>query len=346
MSRRVDRLRGVRAQQLVGVSRSHRLRLPDLFLVALLVWAIRIRGRTGQRGWLNGRRLLAVWLAVLGFSLYPLIVSGSIDTSSIVGWARLVATFSLVWLVPYTIDAVRDVEFVLGTIALCTTAEVGRAVLNAVMSGKVGSRLVGAYNPNTMGLLAALVLVLALHGPVPRQRILKATMVIVGVSGLLMSRSLGSTAAAVFALGVYGVQVSRSRRDGTRQQLVVPTRMMVLIGVGFAVAAVLRPTNLPTSPSFGHSTTVQRAILADAGLEVFSRDPVFGVGWQHAPEVIASSPAVNDTLRARFRGANPDFFPGSNSSGEVHNAYIQVLAEAGLIGFSLLLAVLITMGAG
>jgi O-antigen ligase len=171
-------------------------------------------------------------------------------------------------------------------------------------------------------------------------------MIAVGLSGLLMSRSLGSTAAAVLALGVFGVQAVRTRRRGPNQQLVVPTRLLVLVCIGLAVAGALRPTNLPSSSSFGRSTTVHRVILADAGLELFAEHPVLGVGWQRAPEEIAA-PSITDALHARYGSfANPEFIPSADSTTEVHNSYVQVLAESGLVGFSVLIALLFIMGRG
>ena len=322
------------------------LRVPDLFLAALLGWSIYLRTRNGPRGWLNGRFLLALWLVVLGFSLYPLLVSGTIGADAIVGWARLVATFALVWMVPYAIYTRRDVEFALGAVAVAATAGVGWSVLNALAAGDLDVRLRGANGPNTTGLLAAIVLVLALHGPVPRHRALKLLMLVVGISGLLMSRSLGSTAAAILALGVYGVQAARVRREGPRQQLVVPARLLVLIVAGLAVAMFLRPTNLPTSSSFGESTTVHRVVLAHAGLQLFAQDPLLGIGWQRSADEIVSSD-INNALHERYGGSvNPEFIPEEGSATDVHNTYVQILAESGLFGFLLFVALVIVMGRG
>ena len=111
----------------------------------------------------------------------------------------------------------RDIEFLLGGIALITTTEIFLAVVSALAEGTVGTRLSGANDANSTGLLAAIVVVLALHGPVPVRRPLRLFMLATGVVGLLMSRSLGSTAAAVVALGIFGVRIvsARSRRRAT-----------------------------------------------------------------------------------------------------------------------------------
>ena len=103
------------------------LRVSDGFYVALGVWVLVLRARDGQRGYLVGRRMLAVWMAVIGFSLYPLLVQGIAEQASLIVWLRLVATFSLVWFVPYALRTVSDVEFTLGALAIAATTEVGAA---------------------------------------------------------------------------------------------------------------------------------------------------------------------------------------------------------------------------
>jgi O-antigen ligase len=323
------------------------IRVPDVFLVALACWVVVVRARHGQRGWIAGRRLFALWLLALGFSIYPLLVQGTTDVGSLIGWIRLVATFGLVWFVPYALFQRRDVEFLLGGIALITTAEIVIAIVGSGVSGFGGSRLAGGNGPNTTGLIAAIVIVLALHGPVPRRRALRLGMLAIGVLGLLLSRSLGSTTAAVVAVGIYGIiSVDARRTDNPRSQLIVPLRLLLMVVVGLTVAFALRPGNLPLSSQFGKSTTAHRGVLAYGGLELFRQEPVFGIGWQRAPEEIGS-PEVNAALRARFGDAvNPLFIPEEGRTTEIHNSYVQVLAEAGLVGFFLMVAVMITMGRG
>ena len=195
-------------------------------------------------------------------------------------------------------------------------------------------------------MLAVLVLVLAIHGPVPRRRSLRYTMVVVGAVGLLMTRSLASTAAAVVVLGVYGLRGIYQRRDRSRANLLTPSRVLLMLVVGLVVATVLRPSNLPGSSEFGYSTTVHRLVLADAGLHLFAERPLTGVGWQRGPEEIGA-PALNAVLRTEWgTGVNPNFFPRGAHGASVHNAYIQILAESGVLGFIAFVAALIAIAAG
>jgi O-antigen ligase len=61
------------------------------------------------------------------------------------------------------------------------------------------------------------------------------------------------------------------------------------------------------------------------------------VGWQQSsnPEFI-SDPEINRDLRRRFPNAHPQLFPDVSATS-VHNFYIQTLAEAGVIGFVILI---------
>ena len=141
--------------------------------------------------------MLGVWLLLIGFSLYPLFVQGTGTQEAVVSWVRLAATFSLVWLVPYAVRTTKDVTFTLGVLGLATTIQVGVSAAINIAQGKLAGRLSGANTPNSTGMLAVLLLVLALHGPVPRHRALRWIMLVVGAVGLLMTRSLASTTAAV-----------------------------------------------------------------------------------------------------------------------------------------------------
>ncbi len=158
---------------------------------------------TDQRGWIPGRRLLAAWLAVLGFSLYPLLVHGTADVGALVGWMRLVATFALVWFVPYAVY--RIARHRVPTRSRSHSSRPQRSSEHSsrrAATGHLGARLSGANDPNSTGLLAAIVIVLALHGPV--------TYLIVTQGADVCDRRrrapddpfTRSTTAAVLALGV------------------------------------------------------------------------------------------------------------------------------------------------
>src|SRR5262245_57040363 len=93
-------------------------RVLDVLWLALVGWALVIRSREGPiLGRQVGQREVGLWIAALLVSLYPvaLYTSGGFG-NAFVAWARFAETLSLVWLVPYALRKVDDVEFMLGVI--------------------------------------------------------------------------------------------------------------------------------------------------------------------------------------------------------------------------------------
>jgi O-antigen ligase len=91
---------------------------------------------------------------------------------------------------------------------------------------------------------------------------------------------------------------------------------------------------------------VHRLVLADAGLRLFAGDPLTGIGW-HNTSLEIGRPDVNAALHDDWGdGVNPHFFPSGPSGASVHNSYIEILAESGLVGFLAFLAAFISIGIG
>jgi O-antigen ligase len=323
------------------------LRISDIFYVALVAWVLVSRLERGPlRGRPIGQRWVGVWLVALGVSLYPVLVSSFGEvTTPLVAWLRLVQTVSLVWLIPYAISTVADFEFTLGVVAVAATAEIGWAAANALVHGNFASRLQGSNGPNPTGLLAALVILMALHSPVPRRPLLRAGMLITGITALFLTRSLGSIAAVALTLGIFGLRYVPGRTRATRAVLLRPASLIALLVLAFAIAGALRPGNLPGSTSFQHSTTTNRAIIATGGLELFVDHPISGVGWANSPGP-AELGRINKSLRQQF-GSNvsADFFPQGNFT-DLHNLYVQVLGQAGLIGVIAFVVMAIALARG
>ena len=85
-------------------------------------------------------------------------------------------------------------------------------------------------------------------------------------------------------------------------------------------------------------TYSQRTVLAYIGLRIFQDNPVAGVGWQRSSSPDVFEPFVPDA-RKRFPDVVDLAFPSRENRWGVQNLYVQVLADAGVIGFALLLAV-------
>jgi O-antigen ligase len=194
-----------------------------------------------------------------------------------------------------------------------------------------------------MGLLGALLIAAAFHAPVPRGKALRIVLFVIGVAGLVMTKSVGSLAAAGVMFGVFGFWSIATRKETPYRGLLTPARLLLLV-IGIAVvAAVVRPGSLPTSKNFNQSTGMNRAVIGAAGLELFRDHPVLGVGWSRGPSQTGSD-KIDRQLRSLFGSSlRPDLLPDHNSANgysSLHNSYIEILAEAGLVGFLCFLALL------
>ncbi len=120
------------------------LRLTDLPYLMLVGSLLFVSGRTSAQRADVGQRPLAVLLLVFGLSLIPvLVVDPNGFFSPFVSWARVVETFSIVWLMPYVVKRPSDARFVMGTVAAACAIELGRAVVGAMASGQLSDRLAG-----------------------------------------------------------------------------------------------------------------------------------------------------------------------------------------------------------
>jgi O-antigen ligase len=91
-------------------------------------------------------------------------------------------------------------------------------------------------------------------------------------------------------------------------------------------------------PPIGVETYSQRAVLAYIGLRIAQDNPIVGVGWQRSSRPEVFEPYVADA-RERFPDVVDLAFPARGREWGVQNLYIQMLADAGVIGLALLLLV-------
>ena len=161
------------------------LRLTDLPYLMLIGSLLFVSDRTRAQRADVGQRPLAVLLLVFGLSLVPLLVVDAHGFfSPFVSWARLVETFSIVWLMPYVVKRPSDARFIMGTVATACAIELGRALFSAIASGQLSHRLQGGNGPDTEGLLAAVLIVTVLYGRVPRWPWARAALIGLGVLSL------------------------------------------------------------------------------------------------------------------------------------------------------------------
>jgi O-antigen ligase len=135
-----------------------------------------------------------------------------------------------------------------------------------------------------------------------------------GFLGLLCSQSLGGLAAflSILVLAIFCFARTRTRR------------VVLLVGLCTLVAALYLLTNNLNPAHTGQaiaSDTVTRLLLWQTAWNYFVDSPVIGVGWGNFVGLYA----IDLTSFSNW------FQPGVS---EVHNVYLQLLAETGLVGFA------------
>ncbi len=323
------------------------VRASDVPLVFLMGWVVHLRYSEGRAPRFElGQRQVAILLGVFAVSLLTAhsAVGGGELPDLLVSLARLVATCSLIWLVPYAVRSPKQRMFVLRAMVLLAFAELCGASFVYLREGRFPGRLYGANGPNAEGLIAALVVIAVVNLPMfkPRTRVV---MGVVSLACLVQTRSISSVAALMIVLGFYGLRAATARHPRT-EALLRPARLLALLVGAVLVIATLRPGDLPNQSQFVNSSTASRVTLAYAGWVIFTEHPLLGVGWQRSSAVdVIGTESVVDAVKARFPDVRDDLLP-SGESVTVHNAYVQILAENGMVGVLALLAVILAFRKG
>jgi O-antigen ligase len=336
------------------------VRLSDVAVLVVLTAAAIAASRDGiaRLGparwlWISGVALLA-WLAFQTFR--PVSLDDALFDDHLVSFLKLVEYGLLAVAVPLLVRRRADLTILLGGLVLWAGVAVAVALLQFF-----GVDIFGAWNPgwrqpsflghHDLAALSALALALATAGIVSRRRESPAyslfwLALVAGVLGLVVAGSVA--AAGGLALGVAVLWLaSRVRfRPGWRQTLAL---VAIVAAVAGGVAAVrgdaledfLRFIGVRgDNPPVGVESYSQRTVLAYIGLRIARDNPVLGVGFQRSSRPDVFEPYVDDARR-RFPDVVEQAFPAALPGREygVQNLYIQVLADAGVIGLALLLLV-------
>ncbi|TML21788.1 MAG: O-antigen ligase family protein [Actinobacteria bacterium] len=334
------------------------IRLSDLALLAVVIAALGSAKRYGlgrlraARGlWLMGALLLA-WLAFE--TIRPASVHDDLFASRVVTAFKLGEYALLALAVPLLVRRIEDLTILLGAAVLW-----GAVATAVAVAQFFGLDIFGAWNPgwrqpsflghHDFASLSAIATSFAAAGIVAGRRrmpgpTLFAAALVAGVVGLIIAGSV--TAAAGFAVGALVLAIASRKRFSPSPRRLLALGAVVLVVAGGITA--VRADSLADFMRFigvrGHETPTgvesysQRTVLAYIGFRIFEDHPVLGVGWQRSSRPDVFEPYLADARR-RFPDVVALAFPSAEHPWGVQNLYIQMLADAGVVGLFLLLAV-------
>ena len=276
-------------------------------------------------------RAAVALVALMAASVLVQYVGATSTDPSLTSWLRIAQAAVLAFLVGRLLTTPRAMTHAFIGLVAGGLVLVAQMLFDVISTGgdPLTGRFGGPVNVDAAGLVAAAMVVVAVAYPALPSRI-RLSSLLAGLVGLFLAKSIGSL------LSVAVVLTALAAGGNAQAGAVKALRGGVAIGVaailGLGVLHSARSEVLPSSDQFGSSTISHRIVVGAAGLDLFSRHPLVGVGWQRSasPEVIGDE-GVNARLRERFPQVAPYFFPDITPAS-VHNAYIQVLAELGLLG--------------
>jgi O-antigen ligase len=308
------------------------------------------RLRPGRAVWIPGLLLLA-WLAFQVFR--PASTEDELFDDHLVSFLKLGEYALLAPAVPLLVRRAQDLTIVVGGIVLWSVVATfvalvqfaGIDVFDVSSSGWRYASFLGRHDLAALSMIATSVAVAGLV--VGRQRMPAPSLFRVAlVTGMLGSILAGSvTAAAGLALGALAAVVGgRVRFAPSRRSLIAVVLVVAVVAGG---VAAIRSEALDDFLQFvgirdeeqalGVESYSQRTVLAYIGLRIFEDAPVLGVGWQRSSRPDVFEPYLEDA-RARFPDVDPLAFPAAGREWGVQNLYVQLLADAGLLGLVLALA--------
>jgi O-Antigen ligase len=334
------------------------IRVSDVALLVVFVTALVVAVQRGikrlrpSRGlWLVGAMFLA-WMAFE--TLRPASTGDALFDEHLVSFFKLGEYALLALTVPLLVRRAEDLTIILGGLVLWCAVATGVALLQllgldvfaASSSGWRYPSFLGRHDLAALAVLSASVasaglLVGRRHMPC---RSLFAVALIGGAGGLILAGSVA--AAASFAAGAVALALGARRRfRPTGRQLLALAAVVIVVSGGVVAVRSAALDDFLQFVGIRHEDSVvgvetysQRTVLAYIGLRIWQNEPVVGVGWQRSSRPEVFEPYIADA-RERFPDVVGLAFPAEGREWGVQNLYIQMLADAGLIGLLLLLAV-------
>jgi hypothetical protein len=198
--------------------------------------------------------------------------------------------------------ALSGAALAIGMTSLVLGARHGQATWIARVAGIAGA--VGVVLAGTVAVLSGVVLA-------------TAAIAIVALSRHTLTRRRGGALAAILAVVTLGMLSLRG--TDIRQYL--------------HFLGVARP-----QPAKGIQTYAQRTVLTYIGLRIFVAHPVMGAGWHASTDQWAYQPYLAAAHR-KFPHASLEGFPSPAHPWGLQSAYIEALADMGIVGLALFVGV-------
>lgn len=322
------------------------IRLSDVFFLSLAV-SVLIQSHTAVR-LIRLRFPLALFIGLAGSTIIHIALADpDFVSASFVSWLRLLQAGLLLPLAVRAVEGEADVRRLFQVIAAGAAFGIIYTAAVTTPAEWISTRPQVLQNVNAMALTAGMLLIIAvLSNALPRP--VSVIGVVVAVLGLVIAKSLGASLGIAITLTVAAL---KGRVDSKRVARAVVVGILMMVAF-VLILTRLRPIDDPRNAEFWRSSTAGRVVLATAGWELFKRNPIFGVGWQRSsdPDVIGD-PDVTDVLKRQFPFADAVHFPDiqNRALGEfaqaltVHNMYVQIAAEMGIIGLAALIFLFISI---
>jgi O-antigen ligase len=202
---------------------------------------------------------------------------------------------------------------------------------------------------------AALALALAALAVRERNRLAWAAGTAGAIGLALSSAAAGTLGVALAAAAVLSLAAARHELEPLRAVAVVALAAAAAVGVLLMrngdIPRAIRAVGIGSAPKpqngIDLDSYAQRSLLAYLGVRIFTGHPIAGVGWQGSEEEENYGPYLAAAHR-RYPQDPPIAFPSRQHAWGVQNAYLQTLADLGLVGFLILaalFAVAVVLGA-
>lgn len=333
------------------------VRLADVAILAVVLAAL-VAGiregfdplRAGRLLWISGGLLLA-WLAFE--TLRPASVHDAAFDDHVVSALKLGEYATLALAVPLLIRRMQDLTILLWALVVWSALAVVVALLQlfgldifaASSSGSRSPSFLGRHDFASLSALAiSFGIACLLASRMRRERFRLFSLALAGgVLGLVLAGSV--TAVAGLAVGaIFAWAGARRRFSPSGRELLAVVAVVGVVAAG--VFFVRSPTiddflgflGVRHAQATGIQSYSQRTVLAYIGLRIFEDRPFIGAGWQRSSRPDVFEPYLADAHK-RFPDVVAAAFPSPEHLWGVQNLYVQMLADAGIVGLVLLLGV-------